>query len=165
VYKLADIEDSMDEQPLVISHDIVIFSDCTWTFHVHGNQVDSSICSSLATVPIILNPESFLAFLKLVDELNVCTGQPNPHFVALLQKKSNEILSSDGSRSAYIDEKCYPVIVRTLNYEILTNKEKCMHCKEYRATLRTLCNRILSASSAACSSHTNDRYACGCEYI
>ena len=91
VYKIADIDESMDEQPLVISHKIVILSDCTWSLCVHGHQVDSSICSNLATVPSVLEPGSCLAFLKLVDGSNVCVGQPDSRFVELLQQKSNKL--------------------------------------------------------------------------
>jgi len=159
----------MNEQPLAISHDIMILSDSTWTLCVHGHQVDSSICSDLVAVPSVLDTWSFLAFLKLVDNLNVCVGQPDSQFIELLQQKNNEIISIDGNRSAYIDdfscvycnEQCYPVTVRTANCEILTSETKCKYCKEYRATLRTLCNRFVkssSRSSTTCSSHTNNRY-------
>ena len=138
----------MDEQPLVISHEIVILSDCTWSLRVHRHQVDSFICSNLATVPSVLDSGSFLAFLKLIDNLNVCIGQPDSRFIELLQQKSYEIVSPDGSRSAYIDDsvcahcndQCYSLTVWTSNCEILTSATKCKHCMEYRATLRTLCN-------------------------
>jgi len=171
MYKIADIEHSMVvEQPLVISHEIVIPNDCTWTLRVHGHKVDPTICSALATVPKVLDSGSFIAFLQLVDSFNVCIGQPSPQFVALLQQKGNEIKSPDGrSRSSYIDdftnvycnEQCYPVTVRTSDCEILTSGTKCKQCKEYRATLRTLCNRLIKSSAksnVSGSSHTNDRY-------
>ena len=111
----------MNEQPLVISHEIAILGDCTRSLRVHGHQVDSSVFSNLATVPSVLDSGSFLAFLKLIDDLNVCVGQPDSRFIELLQQKSNEIVLPDGSRSAYIDDsacvhyndQCYSATVRT----------------------------------------------------
>ena len=150
----------------------MIQSDCTWTLRVHGHQLDQSICSDLAVVPETLDPESFLAFLLLVTNLNVCIGNPDGQFVALVQERKNEVKSSDGSsKSAYIDDfasvccdgQSYPVTVRTSNCEILSSGRKCQHCKDYRATLRTLSNRLIklsARSSVSCSIHTNNRYVC-----
>jgi len=163
------MQDSDGEQPIAISHDMLIFKDRTWVLHVHGHQVDSTICPGLVSIPFILNPESFVTFLKLIDKLNVCVGQPDSRFVDMMQQKNNEIISPVGNKTAYIDkfapvycnEQKYAVTVRTANCEVLTSETKCKHCKAYRVTLRTLSNRLTKSvvdSNASSNNHTNKRY-------
>ena len=69
---------------------------------------------------------------SILTNLNVCIGNPDGQFVALVQERGNEIKSSDGSsKSAYIDDfanvccdgQSYPVTVRASNCEIFLVEE------------------------------------------
>ena len=97
MYKIIDSDHT---QPLAISHDIVIFSDCTWVLHVHGHKVDSTLCPLLGSIPSTLSTKSLVAFLQLLDRLNVCVGQPDSRFVTMVQQKNDTIMSAAGNKTA-----------------------------------------------------------------
>jgi len=117
----------------------------------------------------MLDPESFATFLKLIDKLTACVGQPDSRFVDMMQQENNEIILPVGNKTACIDkfapvycnEQKYAVTVHTANCDVLTSKTKCKHCKAYQVTLHTLSNHLTKPmvdSNASSNSHTNKRY-------
>jgi len=154
------------QHSLVISHSIAINQNLTWSLNVNGQQVDTALCTYLASVPSVLSPRALSEMLELIESLQICTGQPDSDFVNLLQLRKGKIVSLQGTTSAYIDntpfiskDKFNSVTVRTTQCEILTKTGICQSCKQYRSTLRKLCNRLKHCTPINSSSHTNDRSA------
>lgn len=140
---------------------------------MHGQQVHQSMCTPLCSFPSVL-PDEAATFnlLNHINQLRDCPGQPDKHFVKLLQKRKGCIKSLDGSIVASIDNhsivtlngKKFDETVRVAKCELLTNVAKCDSCKNYRPTLRALHNRHTKMSpkkhekKTQVGSKTNFRY-------
>ena len=171
IYKIEDMNEcgnmnSSTQHSLVISHSIAINQNLTWSLKVNGQHVDPALCTSLASVPSVLNPGTLSEMLRIIETLQICTGQPDDDFVNLLQLRNGKIISPKGSTSAYIDntpftsnDKFISVTVRMTQCEILTKTGMCKSCKQYRPTLRKLCNCLKHRTPINSSSHMNDRSA------
>ena len=133
-----------------MSRCLSVNSNGTWTLVVHGQQVLQSTCTPLRSFPSVL-PDEATTFnlLNHISQLRVCPGQPDKHFVKLLQKRKGCIKSLDGSIVAFIDNHSIVTLkgekfdetVRVAKCELLTNVAKCDSCKNYCPTLRVLYNR------------------------
>ena len=157
-------------QPVIITHCLTVNSDLTWVLYVHGNQLCPQTCQSLRKIPSKLDSASLYCLLESIDQLHICCGQPDVHFVSMLKAKKGKILTSDGKVSAKVDDYSsvylngvtYPVTVRTSTCELLTTYPKCSSCKCYRSNLRAMYSawsrrRSLDEVSDT-SSHSNERY-------
>ena len=130
-------------------------------------MVNPTLCPLLGSIPSTLTTKNLVAFLQLLDRLNVCVGQPDSRFVTMVQQKNDTTMSAAGNKTAYIDsfapvywnERSYTVTVRTVQGKFLTTENKCKVCKLYRDTLRTLSNRLAKSATIASDNHTNERYA------
>jgi hypothetical protein len=105
----------------------------------------------------------------MVDQLNVCAGHPEKHFVTFLHAKKGVLRSHDGSVGAAIDNYApitlngtnYSCTVRTAACECLVNGVKCHSCVKYRPILRSAYNRFLKRRPekiCELGSHANLRY-------
>lgn len=74
--KIVDLSSST--QPLV-SHAIVVNNDLSCYVYVHGHDVKN--CSALEAIPSHLDNLSFTKLICLVENLRVCSGHPEEHFV------------------------------------------------------------------------------------
>lgn len=117
---------------------------------VYGREVNQSTCASLHSYPSILEDEkATFNLLNYVSQLRVCPGQPDKHFVELLQKRKGCIKTQDGLTVASIDDRScvalngekFSQTVRVAKCDLLTNLTRCNSCKNYRPTLRALYNR------------------------
>ena len=134
---------TQSSQPPVITHSLSVNSNRAWALHVHNH------------------PLSAQALLNQVDNLNICCGQPDSHFVSMVQRKKGKIISAQGQAKAYIDEYApvtlgvdtYQATIRTTSCELLTSGNKCSKCKRYRNTLRRSACDMSSPTS-----HSNERY-------
>ena len=87
--------------------------------------------------------------MNKIDQLRVCPGQPDKHFVELVQKRKGCIKAAYGTLVASVDNHGIVVLsgekfdqtVRVAKCDLLTNAAKCDSCKKYRPTLRAMYNR------------------------
>ena len=158
-------------QPPIISHCLTIHADLTWTLYVHNHEVNHHNCSSLQSTPRTLDSESLMKFLQLLDRLYVCCGQPDSHFVSMINAKKGKIISHDGKITASIDQHApvsfngqnFLVTVRTESCEIITNSKNCSSCKLYRNTLHAMYNwwckrQTNQVCTSDTTSHSNEHY-------
>ena len=157
---------TVSTQPVIISHCLKIESDLTWTLFVHNHKLVKEKCSSLEAFPGTLSSESLRDLLLILDQLHVCCGQPDTHFVSMVNAKKGKILSSDGKVAAIVDSYApvglngehYLATVRTGSCELVAKSQKCVSCKSYRDTLRSMYNRRRTCEMSDTSSHSNERY-------
>ncbi len=123
----------------------------------------------LSAIPQKLPIESLKSFLKVIDRLSVCAGQPDEKFVKFIKSKKGVLIGRKDETVAYLDEcvsvtlngQTYPQTIRSVKCEILVTNGKCTACKKYRATLRVMSNRYNSRSSLSSSdysSHSNIKF-------
>lgn len=160
---------TQSSQPPVITHSLSVNADLTWILHVHNHLVIPQNCAALQSVPETLTTENLHTLLRQVDVLNVCCGQPDSHFMSMVQCKKGKIVSAGGEVKAYIDDyapialgdSCYQATIRTTSCEFLTSGNKCSTCKNYRDTLRAMHSRWVRRNACDMSSptsHSNERY-------
>ena len=100
--------------------------------------MDITKCVALKLFPSALDSPTLSQLLKKVDELTLCEGHPDAHFVKMVSVKKGKILSHDGKFVAYVDEVCGSKTVRTCDCELLVSSNKCSSCLNYRANLRAM---------------------------
>ena len=85
--------------------------DETWTLLVvHSQQVNHPICTPLRSIPQLLPVESAIINFNKIDQLRVCPGQPDKHFVKLIQKRKRCIKTADGTLVASVDNHSIVVL-------------------------------------------------------
>ena len=82
--------------------------------------------------------------MNKIDQLQVCPGQPDKHFVELVQKCKGCIKAADGTLVASVDNhgivgEEFGVTVRVAKCDLLTNAAKCDSYKKY-PTLQAMYN-------------------------
>lgn len=93
---------SVSTQPVTITHCLKIESNLIWSLLVDNHKLVKEKCSALEAVPDTLNSESLRDLLLMLDQLHVWVGQPDTHFVSMVNAKK-KILSSDGKIAASVD--------------------------------------------------------------
>ena len=153
--------------PLKITHCLQIHDDLSWSVFVHNHSLDKSKCSALQSFPHTINSDVLSELFSKIENLSICAGHTDIHFVKMVSAKKGKIISPDGKIAAYVDNctteiggEIYKSTVRTSDCELLCSSVKCPSCKAYRANLRAIYNRWAKQSSdgSDTSSHTNDRY-------
>ena len=156
--------------PLRITHCVQINVDLTWSLYVHNHPLDTTKCSALKSIPRIVNPEVIPNLFITIDNLFVCAGHYDIHFVTMVLSKKGKIISPNGNIAAYVDDcitevngKIFMNTVRTSRCELLCTSIKCVSCKAYRTNLRVMHNRWAKQSKDVSAeiyttSHVNDRY-------
>ena len=59
----------------------------------------------LVNIPKTINNRHLPKLFSQVDQLNVCLGYPDEHFVSMVKSKKGTILNSAGDVTAYLDDK------------------------------------------------------------
>ena len=159
---------TVSTQPIVITHCLTVNEDLKWALYVHNRQVQPQICQALQSVSQTLTSDSLNNLLQLLDCLHVCCGQPDSHFISMVNAKKGKIISSDGKVAASIDQYApvainsehYQATVRTGSCEMVTTSHKCSACKLYRDTLRAMYNHWCKRRTRdlSDSSHSNEQY-------
>ena len=160
---------TVSTQPIVITHCLTVHEDLSWSLYVHNRQVQPQICPALQSVPQILTSDSLNNLLQLLDRLHVCCGQPDSHFISMVNAKKGKIISSNGNVAASMDQYApvalngahYRATVRTGSCELVSTSQKCSSCKSYRDMLRAMYNRWCKRRTcdlSDTSSHSNERY-------
>ena len=83
-------EQSSSAQPLAISHTVTVHSNFTWTITVHGHLVTQEQCSAIFSMPVIASTDDLAQLLAQLDQLHVCPGHPDQHFVAMANVRNFE---------------------------------------------------------------------------
>lgn len=123
--------------------------------------------SNLISSSVVLN-----RIIMKLDHLHVCAGNPDEHFINLAEQRkgvffncSNEpVAAVDGFFPVTLEGIVYNQTIRSKSCEILVDDVKCISCKKYRPTLRSLYSRWSkqqnsdSTDHTMVSSHTNYRY-------
>ena len=159
----------MSTQPIVITHCLTVSEDLTWELYVRNRRVQPQMCQALRSVPQFLTSDSLNNLLQLLDRLHVCCGQPDSHFISMVNAKKGKIISSDGKVAASIHQYApiavngehYRATVRMGSCEMVSTSQKCTSCKSYRDTLRAMYNRWCKRRTcdlSDTSSHSNERY-------
>ena len=156
-------------QGLVVTHSLTVKRDLTWILNIHNHLIDPQKCAVLQSVPKVLSSTSLNGLIELLERLHVCCGQPDSHFLSMIEAKKGRIVSANGNVSAYMDSyspvslngQLFQKTVRTSSCELLSTAQKCSLCKSYRNTLRAMYHQWSKKSgNVACdtSSHSNYRY-------
>ena len=105
----------MSTQPIVITHCLTVSEDLTWELYVRNRRVQPQMCQALRSVPQFLTSDSLNNLLQLLDRLHVCCGQPDSHFISMVNAKKGKIISSDGKVAASIHQYA-PIAVNGEHY-------------------------------------------------
>jgi len=157
---------SSSTQPLVVTHSLLIDSDCTWQLFVYNHKVVPSPSSPLSMIPAILNPSAFSQLICAIDSSTICPGNPDIHFVEMGKSRNDKFIAADGETKAII-ENGFPIVlngathtatVRNTDCDILIHGAKCRSCHDYRAQLRAMYSRYKKQKSTKKSKYCNNRF-------
>lgn len=165
-------EQASSTRPLAISHTLTVHSNLTWTLTAHGHVVTQEQCCAIFGMPVITSYEGIPQLLSQLDQLRVCPGHPDPHFVAMVNTRKGKITSASGDIAAYVDANCavelngqtYNETIRSSRCHLLIRGMKCSECVSYRDTLRSIHHRWSKKQSKSPSkatsthTHTNERW-------
>lgn len=155
-----------------VTKSVTITEDLSWSVNAYGHRLNAGKCKALCHVQDKITTKAALTTLiQQIDNLSVCPGNPDAHFLALADARKG-IFHSPSKGTVAIIDSYFPVTFegemfnRTLRCnecELLVTNNRCDACKEYRCTLRALHSQWLRqqkkiASHASISSHTNFRY-------
>ena len=131
----------MSEQ-LVVTHSLYINADLSWTLFINQRQVKVATCDALKAFAGPMSADKLSQLLLTLDQLPLCAGQPDDHFVRMILNKKGTIKSHNGEVVAYIDNapvelngSIYTQTIRTSNCAQLSHSVKCSSCTQYRPTL------------------------------
>ena len=156
--------------PLRITHCLRIQPDLSWSIFVHDRPVNISKCAALVGIPTAIESgETLSQLMTKIDQLFICSGHTESHFVKMVADKKDRIVSPDGTIAAFIDNNIVQVegqvftsTVRASGCELLSSSnDRCPSCKKYRVNLRAMYCRSLKQpkhDGSDTSSHVNDRY-------
>ena len=134
---------------------------------MHGKEISHSN-SAISNIGERLDVSSLQELVNILDQYNICCGNPEQQFLSLVESKNGSITQQNGVISAYLD-KSLPVndhssTVRTSSCDIISKTPKCTSCTSYRNNLRAMISsssKIKSPEKSKrlhTSSHTNYRY-------
>ena len=134
--------------PPTVVRSVTVSSDLTWYAHVLGkvilrtNVVIQSLPAKASSVSVLRH------ILLTVQLAQLCPGNPEEHFVQLLQRKGGKACGRSGETSAYIDdreeivlgEKNYTKTVRRSDCGLVgpsgsSSLRRCPSCTKYRSQL------------------------------
>ena len=158
--------------PPTVVHSVTVSSDLTWYAHVLGKVVlrPNVVIQSL---PAKVSSESVLRqILMTVQSAQLCPGNPEEHFVQLLERKGGKTCGRAGETSAFIDDreeivlgqKSYAKTVRRSDCALICSRNssslrRCPSCSKYRSQLFVERSREAkkSANRTSHDSHVNFR--------
>lgn len=162
-----------DRSPSVIKS-LTVLPNYTWKVHVHGKIINVTECLALKEFPTLISSPSLMnRILIQLNNLEVCAGNPDDHFLQMADSRNGVFKNSANEVAAYVDAFApistegvvHDRTIRTGRCEGLVKElTKCVACNNYRSTLRSLYSRWSSRQTSdpgqhtAVSSHTNYRY-------
>lgn len=152
-------------QNLVITHEVCVEENFTWSVSIHGKKLQQISNSPLSDIPSIVTPPTLHKLICTLDKATVCPGNPDDHFASLATAHKGVFKSANGEENAFL-EKGFPVnlngevyhqTIRTAQCSLLVGQGKCSACKNYRPQLRAMFSRW-SKKSSVTAKYTNNRY-------
>ena len=156
----------------MITHCLTIEDDLSWKICIHSKEVTADQCPPLSDIPTHLEANQLQHLLCLLDQLRVCPGHPDDHYVDMVRAKKGKLISTSGDIAAYIDSNAhvqlngqtYSTTVRSTKCHILTSVTKCPACASYCDTIRSIHHRWQKRLNTSPSkltsthSHVNERW-------
>ena len=133
----------------MITHEVCVREDLTWTISIHGNELHQIANTPLSNIPLFLGPPSLNKLITTLDEASVCPGNPDEQYAPMVAARKGVFLSVNGEEKARL-EKDFPVVlngdvyhqtIRTSTCRLLVGQGKCGACKLYRSQLRAIWSR------------------------
>ena len=131
-----------------ITHSLTINSDLSWLLLINHHMVDSNRSTALKPFSGAMNTDKLNRLLELLDQLKVCAGQPDKHYVHMVSAKKGKILSPHGKVVAYFDRvkvdvngEIYQQTLCTSDHEIASHSLKCPAFTSYRSNLHSMYHR------------------------
>ena len=150
---------------------LVVSTNGSWGVFAQNSRLGSSTSHLLESIPDNVTPEYLPSLIKLLDGCSICIGNPEEEFCDLAKSRKGMLKDSSGKVvKASLDvvpfvSTChyYKESVRTTKCEILVSSGRCIQCKAYRPTLRSLAKKSRSSKSPdkkaiETGSHWNWRY-------
>lgn len=167
----------MNSNPPTVSRSVSVNADFTWYVHANKRVVprDNEVIRRLPEkVSSVSNLTDILSTVKTARK---CPGNPEEHFVQVLEKRGGSVVGVNGKVSAIIDNQedivsggiTYSKTIRHSDCEGFcsadtTNLRRCPCCKKYRSQLHVMYSRQSKASDRVShSSHTNYRFLSSAE--
>ena len=92
-----------------------------------------------SSIPHTIDYTSLLHLLHLLDELNVCRGNPDTNYLSMAEACKGKFFATYSDAKAYLDKfpvrlngTLYQATVRTSSYSLVITSGKCDSCKLYR---------------------------------
>ena len=155
----------------VVVQSLTVLPNHSWKVHVYGKCIKN--CSALDNFScMVTSPSMLKRMIVRLDMLHVCVGNPDDHFLQLADSRKGKFHNASNEQAAFVDDispishegVTYDHTVRCSSCEVLVEGSKCIICRNYRSTLRSMYSRWskkLASDSSECttvSSHTNYRY-------
>ena len=102
-------------QPVSINHCVMVNTDLTWSVFIEQCHVDVLKCTALKCFSQTIDSSTLAQLVKKVNDLRMCEGQADNHFVRMLTAKMGKVLSNDGKFVMNLDEANGKKTVRTCN--------------------------------------------------
>jgi len=156
---------SSSSQPLTISHSVTIAPDFSCKVAVHGHEIESDVLC----IPPNINESNLQTLLEKLEMLNIYPGHPDKQFVEMVKSRNGHLLNSSGQVAAYLEggyqishnNNTFTETVRSSTCLIVTEKNRCEHCTQYRDTIRSIYYRWSKQQHESLavntSSHVNER--------
>ena len=158
--RLCKIYYPTDSQSPIITHYLIVYPDLSWSLTVHNCTVDLKKCIVLRNIPEHLCSDSLNNLLQQLNNLNVCHGHFDPHFVSMFKARKGKAFSSSGEVTAFLDSHVQATVC-TVSCHLLSTSKVCPSCEVYRNTLRAMYSRWSKrrvSDLSDISSHSNERY-------
>ena len=159
--QLGKISRFFDQSPLV-THSVIVYGDLTWATFVHGHNMSGN--PYFSSIPHTIDYNSLLYLLLLLDELNVCPGNPYQFCVHGGSMQEYFLCNQFRYQGLYLDKfpvrfngSLYQATVRTLSCSLVVTSGKCDSCKSYHPSLRAKYSRWLKKASSP-AKYANNRY-------
>lgn len=155
--------------PACISHCVIVQKNLSWKVLVHGHEVDPQT-AGLSSIPEKIEAvHTIEQLLFKIDHLNVCAGNPDQHFIEMVEQRKGVLKSTSGNVAAYIDKaapvelngQVYNATLRTMKCILLTSTSKCSCCVAYRDIARSMYHRWTKSSrerQSHSTSHMNEKW-------
>ena len=95
-----------------------------WSLFVHNHEV-TDVCTALTSIPKTLTPDTLSSLLSSIDCLDVCTGQPDTHYVQMISAKHGVVKSCNRDISATLDDYAF----MTFNGEVFNQTVQTAKCE------------------------------------
>ena len=130
LFKILQLKD----QQAIVTHSVIINNDRSWLAFVRDVSLKPYLTWQL---PLTVTSDTILELVQQVTHFSLCPGNPDHHFVDMLEKKKGKIVSKVGQTVATLDHqgvvinnKFLEVTVRTSACTKVTIHENvCIKCK------------------------------------